>query len=81
MAPAYACPGCGFLVCGEPPGGTFAICPVCRWEDCTFNSTTRTMTAAPTESAWRITKITCFSTYRYQCESTPDTDVIRIGGR
>ena len=32
----YACPCCGFLtilsVAGGPPG-TYAICPVCRWED------------------------------------------------
>jgi hypothetical protein len=34
MGPEYPCPGCGFLVLGEPPGGSFAICPVCRWEDC-----------------------------------------------
>jgi hypothetical protein len=34
MTPEYPCPGCGFLVLGEPPGGTFSICPVCDWEDC-----------------------------------------------
>jgi hypothetical protein len=34
MTPEYPCPGCGFLVLGEPPEGTFVICPVCRWEDC-----------------------------------------------
>jgi hypothetical protein len=29
----YACPCCDFLTLSEPPTGTFAICPVCRWED------------------------------------------------
>jgi hypothetical protein len=29
----YACPCCDFLTLAEPPTGTFAICPVCRWED------------------------------------------------
>jgi hypothetical protein len=29
----YACPCCDFLTLTEPPTGTFAICPVCRWED------------------------------------------------
>jgi hypothetical protein len=29
----YACPCCEFLTLTEPPTGTFAICPVCRWED------------------------------------------------
>jgi hypothetical protein len=29
----YPCPCCGFLTLTEPPTGTFAICPVCRWED------------------------------------------------
>lgn len=28
----YPCPGCGFLVFSEP-AGSFAICPVCGWED------------------------------------------------
>jgi len=32
MVPEYPCPACGFLVFGEPPG-SFAICPVCSWED------------------------------------------------
>jgi hypothetical protein len=32
MAAEYPCPGCGFLVFGEPPG-SFAICPVCGWEN------------------------------------------------
>jgi len=32
MAREYPCPGCGFLVFGEP-SGSFAICPVCGWED------------------------------------------------
>ena len=27
------CPCCGFLALTEPPPGTFAICPVCFWED------------------------------------------------
>jgi uncharacterized Zn finger protein (UPF0148 family) len=32
MSTRYACPGCGFQVFNEPPG-SFAICPVCGWED------------------------------------------------
>jgi hypothetical protein len=32
--PLFPCPGCGFLTyMGGPAGGTFVICPVCRWED------------------------------------------------
>jgi hypothetical protein len=33
MKPIYPCPCCGFLTLDEPPPGTFAICPVCFWED------------------------------------------------
>jgi hypothetical protein len=29
----FACPCCGFLTLNEKPPGTFAICPVCFWED------------------------------------------------
>jgi Cysteine-rich CPCC len=29
----YACPCCEFLTLTEPPSGTYAICPVCWWED------------------------------------------------
>jgi Cysteine-rich CPCC len=29
----FACPCCDLLTLIEPPTGTFAICPVCRWED------------------------------------------------
>lgn len=29
----YPCPCCGFLTLREKPPGTFAICPVCYWED------------------------------------------------
>jgi rubredoxin len=29
----YACPCCGFLTLPEKPPGTFAVCPVCFWED------------------------------------------------
>jgi hypothetical protein len=29
----YKCPCCGFLTLDEEPPGTFAICPVCFWED------------------------------------------------
>lgn len=29
----YACPCCDFLTLTEPAPGTFAICPVCWWED------------------------------------------------
>ena len=31
-APTYPCPSCGFLVFAEPPG-SYAICPLCNWED------------------------------------------------
>jgi Cysteine-rich CPCC len=30
--PEYPCPVCGYLVLDEPPG-SFAICPICFWED------------------------------------------------
>lgn len=30
--PTYPCPCCGRLVFGEPPG-SYAICPICFWED------------------------------------------------
>jgi hypothetical protein len=29
----YACPCCGYGTLQEQPPGTFAICPVCFWED------------------------------------------------
>src|SRR5215212_9855804 len=29
----FRCPCCDFLTLVQPPTGTFAICPVCRWED------------------------------------------------
>jgi Cysteine-rich CPCC len=29
----FACPCCDHLTLTDPPTGTFAICPVCRWED------------------------------------------------
>lgn len=29
----FACPCCGFLTLDEEPPGTYAICPVCFWED------------------------------------------------
>ena len=29
----FACPCCGFLTLLERPPGTYAICPVCFWED------------------------------------------------
>lgn len=29
----YTCPCCGYKTLLEPPPGTFAICPVCFWED------------------------------------------------
>lgn len=29
----YACPCCDCYTLEEPPSGTFAICPVCWWED------------------------------------------------
>jgi hypothetical protein len=32
MADLFPCQGCGFLVL-DGPHGTFAICPICGWED------------------------------------------------
>lgn len=29
----YPCPCCGSFTLDEKPPGTFAICPVCYWED------------------------------------------------
>jgi hypothetical protein len=29
----FPCPCCGFLTLDEEPPGTYAICPVCYWED------------------------------------------------
>ncbi|MEO8554354.1 MAG: CPCC family cysteine-rich protein [Kofleriaceae bacterium] len=29
----YPCPCCRYPTLDEPPPGTFAICPVCFWED------------------------------------------------
>lgn len=29
----YRCPCCDYLTLTEPPPGTHATCPVCRWED------------------------------------------------
>lgn len=29
----YACPCCGFFTLDREPPGTYAICPVCYWED------------------------------------------------
>lgn len=29
----FACSCCGFLTLPEEPPGTYAICPVCYWED------------------------------------------------
>lgn len=29
----FACLCCGFLTLSEVPPGTYAICPVCYWED------------------------------------------------
>ena len=29
----FACPCCGFLTLAEQPPGTYALCPVCWWED------------------------------------------------
>lgn len=29
----YTCPCCGYLTLTDKPPGTFAICPVCFWED------------------------------------------------
>jgi len=29
----YACPCCDYLTLSEPPSGTYALCPICWWED------------------------------------------------
>ena len=29
----YTCPCCGYKTLDEEPPGTYAICPVCFWED------------------------------------------------
>lgn len=29
----YPCPCCAFLTLPEKPPGTYAVCPVCYWED------------------------------------------------
>ncbi len=33
MIGRYACPCCGFLTLAQEPPGTYAVCPVCWWED------------------------------------------------
>ena len=33
MSPTFACPCCAHLTLEEAPPGTYAICPVCFWED------------------------------------------------
>jgi hypothetical protein len=33
MIEKYPCPCCSYLTLPEPPPGTYAICPVCGWED------------------------------------------------
>lgn len=33
MMTNHPCPCCGFHTLSEMPPGTFAICPVCYWED------------------------------------------------
>lgn len=33
MTARFACACCGFLTLDEAPCGTFAVCPVCFWED------------------------------------------------
>ena len=29
----FPCPCCGYLTLREEPPGTYALCPVCYWED------------------------------------------------
>ncbi len=33
MTTRYPCPCCGFLTLDQKPPGSYAICPVCWWED------------------------------------------------
>jgi hypothetical protein len=33
MRGIFACPCCGYPTLSEKPPGTFAVCPVCFWED------------------------------------------------
>ena len=33
MEQRYACPCCGFFTLPLPPPGSYALCPVCDWED------------------------------------------------
>jgi hypothetical protein len=33
MTTKFPCPCCGYKTLREQPPGTFAICPVCFWED------------------------------------------------
>lgn len=33
LAPRYPCACCGYPTLDEAPPGTFAICPICWWED------------------------------------------------
>lgn len=33
MSELFPCPCCGYPTLAEKPPGTFAICPVCHWED------------------------------------------------
>lgn len=33
MSARFPCPCCGYLTLAEKPPGSFAICPVCFWED------------------------------------------------
>ena len=33
MSARFPCPCCGYPTLPEKPTGTFAICPVCFWED------------------------------------------------
>jgi hypothetical protein len=33
MSERFPCPCCGFLTLSSAPPGTYALCPVCDWED------------------------------------------------
>ena len=72
MRTSYPCPVCGFHVFDEPPG-SFAICDVCGWEDCSVQIRHPRMQGGPNGG----------SIYDYQKEHAdwdPDPDLKRDPG-